>query len=383
MRVTLFARVDTALNPYMLLLKQSLESQGLVVYLEPEFNLAWLITKGKSCDAVHIHWIEAAYKPVQRNIQSAIVNKLIDNRFVNVLRGALRLANFSVALFLAKLQGKIVVYTVHNLKTRFSEQHFSPLIILGRIAHRIVLLLSDQIHVHNQYTRNEIEANYHRKHDVRVIPHGNYIGCYPNQISQFEARRQLDLPDDAFVYLFLGLLRPYKGVEDLIGAFKKLDGSSGRLLIAGQIFKAGYQAKISSLIGNNPAIKLVPEFVPNETIQLYMNACNVCVLPYKEATTSGAALLALSFGRPFIAPAIGPFPELTVPEIGLLYTPSQPNALVWTLQQAQQRNWSEATIFDYAHQFDWDKLGSQLVKLYRLETGNKRLAVKTPRHEGR
>ena len=110
---------------------------------------------------------------------------------------------------------------------------------------------------------------------------------------------------------------------------------------------------------------MLPEFVPNEAIQLYMNACNVCVLPYKNATTSGAAMLALSFGRPIVAPDIGPFPELITQATGILYDPSQPNALLLALQQARQQTWSEAEIFDYIHQFDWDKLGPQLASLYQ------------------
>ena len=72
-----------------------------------------------------------------------------------------------------------------------------------------------------------------QKRGVVVVPHGNYIERYPNHISRQEALQQLDLPGGEFVYLFLGLLRPYKGVEDLIDAFNKLAPPTGRLLIVG------------------------------------------------------------------------------------------------------------------------------------------------------
>lgn len=362
MRVTLFARVDIALNPYMLLYKETLERQGLVVHLEHEFNLKWLITKGKSCDVIHLHWIEAAYKPSGWNTRFGLAKKLIHNRFSRALRGVLRLANFSVALFLAKLQGKIIVYTVHNLTYR---GQFWPFIILNRMAHYVVLCLANRVHVHSHYTRKILENDHKRKEGVTVVPHGNYTGCYPNQISRVKARRQLGLPDDAFVYLFLGLLRPFKGVEDLIEAFKKLELPMGQLLIVGHALNASYKEKILSLGRNNPAIKLVLEFVPDEAIQLYMNACDICVLPYKNTTTSGAAILALSFGRPVIAPAIASFPELITPETGILYDPSQSDALASALQQAGRRSWSEAEVFDFVHRFDWDKLGPHLATLYQ------------------
>ncbi|MBE9513439.1 MAG: glycosyltransferase [Chloroflexi bacterium] len=175
------------------------------------------------------------------------------------------------------------------------------------------------------------------------------------------------MSDEAFVYLFLGLIRPYKGVEELIDAFEKLELPNSRLLIVGRALNASYGEKISSLSRNDPAIELIPEFVPDEGIQLYMNACDVCVLPYRNITTSSAAVLALSFGRPVIAPAITSFPELITPETGILYDPSEPDALVSALQQAGQQPWSESKIFDYVHQFDWDKLGPQLTNLYRIE----------------
>ena len=40
-----------------------------------------------------------------------------------------------------------------------------------------------------------------------------------------------------------------------------------------------------------------------------MNAADVVALPYAETFNSGAALLALSFNRPIVAPASGSFPK--------------------------------------------------------------------------
>jgi len=359
MRVTLFSPYDT--QPYIWLYKEALERQRLIVSLEPEFNLRWLLTKGKSCDAIHLHWIDRVYISPESNSQSGLAKRLTNSRWIRPLRGAFRLISFSIALCLAKLQGKIIVYTLHEFAKHHSESR--SFVILRQIVHWVIFSLADQIHVHNYYSRKTLERAYRRKVGVQVIPHGNYLGCYPNEISPLEARRQLDLPEDAFVYLFLGWVRPYKGVEDLIAAFEKLDSSDNRLLIVGRVSKS-IRETIVTLTRGKPAIKLIPEFVPDAAIQLYMNACNVCVLPYKHITTSGAIMLAWSFGRPVITPAIGCFPELVTPETGILYDPSQPNALVSALQQARERSWSDSGILDYAHRFDWDKLGPQLAKLY-------------------
>jgi len=351
-------------QPYITLYKKTLERQGFVVGLEREFHLKWLMSRGKSWDAIHLHSIGQTYRSSEVDNRSELVKKLFDNRWTGPLCRTLYLACSLVAFLLAKLQGKIIVYTVHDLMPH--EKEAWPFAILRHMAHWVVFSLADRIHVHNQYARQVLEKVYKRKDGVRVIPHGNWVGYYPNEISQVEARRQLGLPEDAFVYLFLGNIRPYKGVDDLVAAYEKLNLPQSQLWIVGRVSR-GSRKMIQNLAQNNPAIKWVLEPVPDEAIQLYMNACNVCVLPYRWSTTSGAVMLAWTFGRPVIAPAIASFPELVTPETGILYDPSQPDALVSALQQARERSWSASAIFNYVHQFDWDRLGPQLASLYQSQ----------------
>jgi glycosyltransferase involved in cell wall biosynthesis len=233
------------------------------------------------------------------------------------------------------------------------------------MARNIVFRFSESIHVHNNYTRKLIEKRYKRKSNIFIVPHGNYIGYYPNKISRAEARHKLGLPEKAFVYLFLGLLRPYKGLEDLFNAFNNLKDPNTFLLVAGRVFGINnYESKLKNLTQSDPRINLVMEFIPDDAIQIYLNACDFFVLPYKNITTSGALALALSFGKPVIAPSLASFPEIVPPELGILYDPSQPDALTLALHQARSWPYSEAMIFRYARQIDWDKLGIKLAALY-------------------
>ena len=113
--------------------------------------------------------------------------------------------------------------------------------------------------------------------------------------------------------MFLGLIRPYKGVEDLIEAFLKISNSNTRLLIAGRVFGINnYESRLNELTKSNCRIKLFLDFIPDEDIQVFLNACDIFVLPYKDITTSGAAFLAMSFGRPIIAPNISSFKEVII-----------------------------------------------------------------------
>ena len=176
------------------------------------------------------------------------------------------------------------------------------------------------MHVHNHYTGKIVEQRYKRKTGIYVIPHGNYIGYYANNVSKSKARRRLGLNNENFVYLFLGLIRPYKGIEDLIDTFLKLSNTNTRLLIAGRVFGIiNYESKLKESTKGNCRIKLFLDFIPDEDIQVFLNACDVFVLPYKDITTSGAALLGMSFGKPIIAPNISFFREVLTAENGILY----------------------------------------------------------------
>jgi len=206
---------------------------------------------------------------------------------------------------------------------------------------------------------------------IAVVPHGHYIGSYPNTVSRAEARARLGIPDGAFVFLMLGLLRPYKGLEELLPAFRSITDPDALLLVAGKAGDADYMSRLSGLAAGDPRIWLRPGFVATEDVQVHMNAADVCVLPYRQITTSGAAVLAFSFGRPVVAPRLGAFSSLVDQSRGVLYDPAGQAALAAALEQARQTDWmgSAPEIRAWVAQCDWTAIGEQLLAAYRTALG--------------
>jgi beta-1,4-mannosyltransferase len=159
-------------------------------------------------------------------------------------------------------------------------------------------------------------------------------------------------------------MRPYKGLEELLPAFCELEGEKARLVVAGRPGDLAYVAHLRSLAGRDPRVTFDPRFVPADEVQLYLNAANIAVLPYRQITTSGAALLAYSFGLPIIAPAIGAFPSLFAPERGVLYAPGE---LLAAMQKAQGDDWeaTRAATIAWVRQFDWNEIGRLLLAAYK------------------
>jgi glycosyltransferase involved in cell wall biosynthesis len=160
-----------------------------------------------------------------------------------------------------------------------------------------------------------------------------YAGAYPDYVSPAEARFELGLTPTDFVYLIFGSIQRYKGVIDAITAFREvserplIDGRRKRLIIAGKAATPELRDGIVSATEHHPEVFFVDGTIPHDDVQLYFRAADVVICPYKRTLNSGAALLAMTFGRRVIAPALGAFPELITPQNGRLYQPDSPGAL--------------------------------------------------------
>jgi glycosyltransferase involved in cell wall biosynthesis len=266
-----------------------------------------------------------------------------------------------LGLVWAKVGGCRVVYTVHNL-----DPHEQVFPLLNRIANRTVFALADAVHVHDEEARRSTVRAYRRRDRIYVIPHGSYVGAYLNNCTKQEARGLLNLAQDAFVYLFLGQVRRYKGIEDLVVAFSQLASESTELVIAGNLHDVAYGEQLTLLTRGRAAIHTWFQYVPDSEIQYFMNACDVCVLPYREVVTSGAAVLAFSFGRPIIAPALGGFSELAADGRGIVYSPVADDGLLQALQQARFEDMAEAgrRALAWAREHTWQALGPKFARIY-------------------
>jgi glycosyltransferase involved in cell wall biosynthesis len=169
--------------------------------------------------------------------------------------------------------------------------------------------------------------------------------------------------------LFLGRVRPYKGVLELIDAFRHLENSEVRLVIAGQPHVEDAADTIVRKIGDDSAIRFVPGFVPEEMIQVYMNACDVVALPYRDVLTSGAAVLAMSFGRACVAPRLGCLKDILSDDGAFLYDADEPDGLAGALRAAVVNRAGLPTMgahnLQVARSWDWEGVARQTVDVYR------------------
>lgn len=111
--------------------------------------------------------------------------------------------------------------------------------------------------------------------------------------------------------LFFGLIRPYKGLDNLLNAVKNiLLNNNIKLIIAGEAYES--LDKYKSIINEydiNQNVVWIHEFLSNNMIEKLMIASDLLVLPYKTASQSGVLSQAWQYNLPSIVTKVGGLPE--------------------------------------------------------------------------
>jgi glycosyltransferase involved in cell wall biosynthesis len=135
---------------------------------------------------------------------------------------------------------------------------------------------------------------------VHVIPHGVL-----DALTRVAPRRPPELParDPGAppAVLLFGLLRPYKGLDVLLEAWRGIAGAE--LWVVG----APRMALPAAL---PPGVRLVPRFVSGAEAAWCFAHAAAAVLPYREIDQSGVLFTALAFGLPLVLSDAGGFPEV-------------------------------------------------------------------------
>jgi glycosyltransferase involved in cell wall biosynthesis len=135
------------------------------------------------------------------------------------------------------------------------------------------------------------------------------------------ARKKLGLPADEPIILFFGFIRKYKGLDLLLQAmailqFEQLNNTKKtmpKLIIAGEYYDdAKYYTDLIESLGIQDLIYAFTHFIPNDDVQLYLNACDFVIQPYRHATQSGVTPLAYHFEKPILVTNVGALPEMVL-----------------------------------------------------------------------
>lgn len=312
---------------------------------EASFRMQWLIQKRGKVQVLHFHYLQQCYAYELKYARLRWMLRMVRN------------------LLAARVLGYRVVFTLHNLTPTYPLQ---PLWV-DYLGHRAIFQLADAVIVHCQAARLEAQKLYGHRKNVYVLPHPNFIGVYPNQMSKAEARKRLEVGEENFVFLFFGGIRPNKGIKNLILSFQQLKHDQSRLIIAGSPGdKFDYLHGLKKLASNDQRITFFPRYIDDAEIQAFMNAADVVVLPFSRVLTSSSVMLALSFARPVIVPCFGCLPEQVPQDSGIFFEPGDVNGLRNAMGKCRDLDLAKMgqTGYEGIQRLSWDHLGEATSGIY-------------------
>lgn len=335
-RIVAFPKSGIAYNDA---LYREVEKLGVEV-VDGIFAGGWLWQNLRPGDWVHLHWPSFDYASRR--------GKLAQLR---------AFARWLALLMTIRARRARIVWTAHNLL----PHDRSPIACLDALARHVVIALSRRIMVHGKHAAEALVERFPTaKRKISLLPHGNWIDHYPGILDRGKARAKLGLRADRFVYLFIGLCKPYKNVDGLVRVFRDLPGD-GILVIAGQFQDEEYLETVSDLASRDDRIRIHSGFVPDDLIHAYLAACDIVVAPYREVLTSGTAMLAMSFGRPLISVSLGFLRDVVPPCAGILFPPGDADGLRRALEAAPHHHFANGSILAHARRFRFDDAARRLI----------------------
>lgn len=276
-------------------------------------------------------------------------------------------------LRLFRLLGIRLVWTHHN-----KRPHDRPMTWKGKKFIDFLERSSDTIIIHCHESLSFLPEHCHSR--VQFFPHGNYIGCYP-PAQDANVRQELGIPNDAVVFLFLGHVKRYKGIDVLLEAFGKMKSSRVHLIVAGMP-DAG-KSMLRDLMPHGAAgsrIHQVLRWVPDGEIRGYLDAADAVVMPLdqKSSLNSGSVLMAFSHGKTVIAPWMGTLLEYKdQPPFFYAYDyatrEEHVQMLAETMERALQdertspghlRHWGEMALGHVRSENDWESFRPILRRIF-------------------
>jgi glycosyltransferase involved in cell wall biosynthesis len=131
--------------------------------------------------------------------------------------------------------------------------------------------------------------------------------------------------------LYFGVIRPFKGVEDLVAAMDLLGEAGSRfwLTVVGETWEGwDLPTRLIDASPHRERITFVNRYVTDDEAAGYFAGADVVVLPYHRSSSSGPLQIAMAAGLPVVATKVGGLVEATAYYPGaVLVDPSSPESL--------------------------------------------------------
>jgi glycosyltransferase involved in cell wall biosynthesis len=255
-------------------------------------------------------------------------------------------------------KGKPLVQTPHGLLRAEAWR--------GRSGYRALLERMDALVALSEYGAGVLRAQAGVPAEkVHVIPHGplDYLTRLDDEDELPAELAAVEGP----VVLFFGLIRPYKGVDLLIEAFREVRGAE--LWIVGRPLGVDLGELRAAASRCEATVRFVPRFVPDSAVPAYFRRADLVVLPHRDAEQSGVLFTALAFGKAILMSDAGGFPEVAAEGAGRTFPAGDAEALTEALtallaDPAKREGLARAALAAAGGPYSWESIAMKHLALY-------------------
>lgn len=183
--------------------------------------------------------------------------------------------------------------------------------------------------------RKDIQKDYPQI-NTKVLLHPTYEH-FGDVVESEVAAKELNLNESKKYLLFFGLIRDYKGLDQLLLVLNQLDDGV-HLIVAGEVY--GSFDKYDAIIKEHQLenrVHLNLNYISDEMVKYYFSLSTTVVLPYKSGTQSGIIAIAKHFNKPVIATDVGGLSEFIHHETeGVIIPPNDLKELAKAIEKMLQ-----------------------------------------------
>ncbi|MGI8351373.1 glycosyltransferase [Niallia circulans] len=342
MRVWMYPKKNLT-NKYNELFSESLEANNIEVknfiwkFSVNGFRNIFLMKKG---DIFHFHWLHTLYNNS------------------NLIIFFFKICYSYLFICLLKLKGVKIVWTMHNLYpheyiNKTIENRFRKWVVKNC---NLIFALGDSY-------KHEIISNFEVPEEkIKIIKHGHYKDKYGK--GKENLKKKYGIRKDECLFLFIGQIRPYKGIENLIDSFSHKSIQNSKLIIAGNPTNE-MKGKLEKIDKEN--ILKILKFIPDEEMVDLINSCDFVILPYQNVTMSGTAILALTYNKPIIISSSPLIREYLDESVAIFYDNENPENLYQAINQAEisKSKFKYENFEKLKGKLDWNNIAKKAIKSYK------------------
>lgn len=198
--------------------------------------------------------------------------------------------------------GGKIIWTLHNKMPPDGKLFRINYMARRWMAHRALL-----IHIQCKTVIPELSRFFGVPEEkFRMMDHPKYPHSLLPRAAAVEAinlRYDANLKIQDKLFLMIGHISPYKRITTVCRIFSELPIQK-KLIIAGPVKRGQmkYYKRLKKIARQSENIILIPQFISEENVPEFMNACDYAIFNFRSIFTSGGVHLAKSYNRQIILP---------------------------------------------------------------------------------